>query len=701
MTTTQIPQPSNLQISTSPLINKPYHLLYGEDSLTELNYILKKQLNQHTQEENEVNIPNLLSTDYEIRRYRKICGLIPENRETPWNIQHNRYNNNLVEKIIQDGIETHKSFLTNNIIDNLYKELCDDYGVLYIQNRNNDRGDRGLINSIVRQFDGNNFFCNRFYPVISPYFIKEHEYKNIEERSELMMFDFLKGLDDWYSLPELFNNSDGLYDDLTDKYSCSFITANQIRSIFTGNYITNQDECNKWANWYNHDSLQMLFSKLMKIIRKIISEGLESHLKYNEEMINKIEHNEKTFFTGLINHIEIVKKYYDYFHKIQVLLGECYLDIILSFVDSCYGDDCCDIGEEIGNIDCLYEIYMTGDGGYDFLRKIWRLQENIKKVYDNKIIDPFENDFLVESYDDEYNIDSDDDYDGDDDSPQRPFYVYHILNKYLEKLETGYKNTLLRNDKDPNERGLYMIYDNYFKWLYDRDGKMPEYVKEIQGIYGDRFLSNHFEKMEIIKDKYLNYNYKNYREGVNMTFYNSKHSFIPRFKYHFTGDYGETLFNFNMRTDYLIETLKNKEEIFYHKDLLKMMRLKLIYDASQEIEETYLHRQFKLRNMIYYISNNKDKIKIILKYLIKKNKKIIWLRSIKNYLKNGLDCCVCYNNFYEDRERGIWSFCNECGNAILCGKCRNHMRESRGNFCEGCQSVICPFCRSCSYENEN
>ena len=176
-----------------------------------------------------------------------------------------------------------------------------------------------------------------------------------------------------------------------------------------------------------------------------------------------------------------------------------------------------------------------------------------------------------------------------------------------------------------------MIYDNYFKWLYDRDGKMPEYVKEIQGIYGDRFLSNHFEKMEIIKDKYLNYNYKNYREGVNMTFYNSKHSFIPRFKYHFTGDYGETLFNFNMRTDYLIETLKNKEEIFYHKDLLKMMRLKLIYDASQEIEETYLHRQFKLRNMIYYISNNKDKINILKRNNIKINKVIPTKPSLNSF----------------------------------------------------------------------
>ena len=126
MTTTQIPQPSNLQISTSPLINKPYHLLYGEDSLTELNYILKKQLNQHTQEETEVNKPHL-STDSEMRRYRKICGLIPDSRATPWTIQHNRFNNNLVEKIIQDGIETHKSFLTNNFIFKVpifYYNLC-------------------------------------------------------------------------------------------------------------------------------------------------------------------------------------------------------------------------------------------------------------------------------------------------------------------------------------------------------------------------------------------------------------------------------------------------------------------------------------------------------------------------------------------------------------------------------------------------
>ena len=133
MTTTLTPQPSNLKISTSPLINKPYYLLYGEESLTELNYNIKKQLNQHTQEENIVNIPNL-SNDSEMRRYRKICGIIPDNRETPWNIQHNRMNNNLVEKIIKDGLEMPKSFMTNSIIDNLYKEHNTDSGPKIVMN---------------------------------------------------------------------------------------------------------------------------------------------------------------------------------------------------------------------------------------------------------------------------------------------------------------------------------------------------------------------------------------------------------------------------------------------------------------------------------------------------------------------------------------------------------------------------------------
>jgi len=219
--------------------------------------------------------------------------------------------------------------------------------------------------------------------------------------------------------------------------------------------------------------------------------------------------------------------------------------------------------------------------------------------------------------------------------------IRHRENLYFSEYLMQLINDIKYQKKLKKDNFYYEIYDKFYE-LYNDPFKSYLFIT-------DNFIPNEKNiEIKIFYDKILNFinNNETYKTRDNIS---NKFLKLNCFYKVYMDNYDDCII------DYIIKILK--------------------------INTYRRSNKFKFRFNINYILNNK---KDALINFLNRNKRIIWLKSIKYYIKNNFDCCICYEKSYNMKR------CNNCNNAIVCNECWIRIIDEKCPLCrvEKCNNFI-------------
>ena len=265
-------------------------------------------------------------------------------------------------KYIYMGRQFISAFISRPFITSVERYCYDDLEHILLPFYDSSKGG----DCIHHRIDGiaNAITTNQYTPVISPFFYKTHKYPLLYNRAREVANEVAECLGSEIGLSYMMSSGEGITDLIDD--NIWNLTKSDLYDLIHREHFYDEEEEEGEENLSN-TALFRCFHNLNTALRTYLSNMCSLHQRWNCEQVNKtlsLCYTPEVVKRGLIVHIQLADEYQDKLTKARMILGDTFLDLVLSFCDYCYGE---------------YNAEIHGDHPYDVVS---HFRDDIKGVND-------------------------------------------------------------------------------------------------------------------------------------------------------------------------------------------------------------------------------------------------------------------------------------------------------------------------------